>query len=31
MNSTIEQLIVDYHERPLPQLTRRDIELGCGI
>jgi len=29
MDSFIEQLIVDYHERPLPQLSRRNINLPC--
>ena len=29
MDSLIEQLIVDYHERPLPQLSRRNINLPC--
>ena len=27
MGSLIEQLIVDFHERALPQLTRRNIEI----
>lgn len=29
MNSLIEQLIVDYHERALPQLSKRNIKLPC--
>jgi uncharacterized protein len=29
MRSLIDQLIVDYHERPLPQLTQREIVLPC--
>jgi len=29
MDSLIEQLVVDFHERPLPQLSRRNINLPC--
>lgn len=29
MDSLIEQLIVDYHERALPQFSRRNINLPC--
>jgi predicted AAA+ superfamily ATPase len=29
VDSLIEQLIVDYHERALPQLSRRNINLPC--
>jgi uncharacterized protein len=29
MQSLIDQLIVDFHERPLPQLTQREIVLPC--
>ena len=29
MESLIDQLIVDYHERQLPQLTQREIVLPC--
>lgn len=27
MDTLIEQLIVDFHERPLPELTHREVEL----
>ncbi len=29
MNLLIEQLIVDYHERTLPQFSRRNINFPC--
>ncbi len=29
MNSLIEQLIVDYHDRALSQFSRRNINLPC--
>lgn len=27
MDALFEQLIVDFHERPLPELTHRELEL----
>jgi predicted AAA+ superfamily ATPase len=29
VDSLIEQLIVDYHERTLPQFFKRNIKLPC--